>query len=80
MLLRAVDRFFAHEAAGGILLMAAALAALMIANSPLAAGYDAALGSKFAVTLGGGGLEKPLILWINDIMGCSTDAPWSHLG
>ncbi|MBP0481119.1 Na+/H+ antiporter NhaA [Sagittula salina] len=66
MLLRALDRFFGHEASGGILLMLSAIAAMIVANSGLAGHYDGVLGSYFAVTLNGDGLEKPLILWIND--------------
>ncbi|MBK5923385.1 Na+/H+ antiporter NhaA [Rhodovulum sulfidophilum] len=66
MLLRALDKFFGHEASGGILLMLAALAALIVANSPLQPFYDDTLGATFSVLLNGGGLEKPLILWIND--------------
>ncbi|ANB35000.1 NhaA family Na+:H+ antiporter [Rhodovulum sulfidophilum] len=66
MLLRALDKFFGHEASGGILLMLAALAALIVANSPLQPFYDETLGATFSVLLNGGGLEKPLILWIND--------------
>ncbi|MEM7268513.1 MAG: Na+/H+ antiporter NhaA [Pseudomonadota bacterium] len=66
MLLRALDRFFAHDAAGGILLMLSAAAALFAANSLFAPYYDSALASQFAITLNGEGLEKPLILWIND--------------
>nr|WP_306418439.1 Na+/H+ antiporter NhaA [Pseudoprimorskyibacter insulae] len=64
--MRALDRFFRHEAAGGILLMVAAIAALIVANSSLHGSYDSALSSYFAVTLNGEGVEKPLILWIND--------------
>ncbi|WP_420859306.1 Na+/H+ antiporter NhaA [Marivivens marinus] len=67
MSLRAsIDRFFQHDAFGGILLMVSALAALMVANSSLQPLYDGALSSYLAVTLNGEGLEKPLILWIND--------------
>lgn len=66
MLLRAIDRFFSHEASGGILLMLSALAALLVANSPLSSGYHETLGTYLAVTFGGEGLQKPLILWIND--------------
>jgi NhaA family Na+:H+ antiporter len=65
-LLRSIDRFFKHEASGGILLMLAALAALIVANSALSGAYEGALGSYLAITLDGQGLEKPLILWIND--------------
>ncbi|MGA1179474.1 MAG: Na+/H+ antiporter NhaA [Marivivens sp.] len=65
-LLAAIDRFFKHDAFGGILLMASALAALMVANSSLQPFYDAFLGAKLSITLNGDGLAKPLILWIND--------------
>lgn len=51
-------RFLASESAGGIVLMIAALAALIVANSPLAAGYFALLHS---VVLG-----LSVELWIND--------------
>lgn len=66
MLLRAIDNFFRHDAAGGILLMLSALAALLVANSPFQTGYQEVLSARFAITLNGEGLEKPLILWIND--------------
>lgn len=66
MLLRAIDKFFRHEASGGILLMLSAVAALMVANSALSGTYEGILGSYLAVTLDGEGLKKPLILWIND--------------
>jgi NhaA family Na+:H+ antiporter len=61
-----LDRFFQHDAFGGILLMASALAALMVANSSAAGWYDSVLKSYLAVTINGEGLQKPLILWIND--------------
>lgn len=57
---------FAHEAAGGVVLILAAVAALLVANSPLDASYQVALQSPLSITLGGSGLTKPLILWIND--------------
>ncbi|CUH85878.1 Na+/H+ antiporter NhaA [Thalassovita mediterranea] len=66
MLLRAIDKFFRHEASGGILLMLSAVAALIVANSALSVFYEDFLGAYFAVTLDGVGLKKPLILWIND--------------
>ena len=61
-----LERFFKHEAFGGILLMAAAVAAMIVANSALAPVYNDILGEYVAVTYGGEGLKKPLILWIND--------------
>ncbi len=65
-LARALDRFFRHDAAGGVLLMASALLALIVANSALSGGYHDLLLKKFSVLLDGEGLSKPLILWIND--------------
>ncbi|WP_346398222.1 Na+/H+ antiporter NhaA [Pseudomonas syringae] len=53
-----ISRFFAAESAGGLVLMAAALAALIVANSPLADSYFAALHAVFA------GLS--VSHWIND--------------
>lgn len=66
MFMRAIDRFFSHEASGGILLMLSAVAAMIVANSALSYNYEGFLSSYLAVTVNGEGLEKPLILWIND--------------
>ncbi|MDB4197750.1 Na+/H+ antiporter NhaA [Ascidiaceihabitans sp.] len=66
MFLRALDRFFSHEASGGILLMLSALAAMIVANSALSGLYESVLAAKFSVLINGEGLSKPLILWIND--------------
>lgn len=66
MLLRSLDKFFKHEASGGVLLMLSAVLAMVVANSSLFTFYDAFLGAKLSVTLNGEGLAKPLILWIND--------------
>lgn len=63
---RHIDKFFDGDAAGGILLMISAALAMMIANSSLAPLYQETLASKLAFTFNGEGLEKPLILWIND--------------
>ncbi|WP_428543118.1 Na+/H+ antiporter NhaA [Profundibacter sp.] len=65
-LLRAFDRFFKHDAAGGILLMLSAVMAMVVANSAFGPYYEAALGSYLKITLNDVGLSKPLILWIND--------------
>jgi NhaA family Na+:H+ antiporter len=61
-----IGRLLRHEAAGGMALMLAAVAAMLVANSPLRGAYETALEARLAVTLNGTGLEKPLILWIND--------------
>ena len=64
--MRATREFLQQESAGGIVLMVAALLALVLANSPLAGGYFGALSTEVAVTVGGAGVVKPALLWIND--------------
>lgn len=66
MPLNAVKEFFRLEAAGGILLMLAALSAMIIANSPLADDYQRLLDLRLAIIIGSLSLDKPLLLWIND--------------
>ena len=58
--------FVHHEAAGGLALMAAALAALILCNSPLAWLYDWLLQTPVGVRVGSLALDKPLLHWIND--------------
>jgi Na+:H+ antiporter, NhaA family len=58
--------FARHEAAGGLALMGAALAALIVSNSPLAWLYDGFLDTPVAVRVGPLAIDKPLLLWIND--------------
>lgn len=59
-------KFLELEAAGGILLIFAALLAIMANNSPLSSLYDQLLTLPFTISLGSVGLSKPLVLWIND--------------
>ena len=66
MLVRAIDQFFKHDAAGGIMLMLSAFIALFVANSALAPSYDFILNTMGAITMNGKGIEKPMLLWIND--------------
>ncbi|MEL6377696.1 MAG: Na+/H+ antiporter NhaA [Pseudomonadota bacterium] len=66
MLLRAIDQFFKNDAAGGVLLMLSAVAALVVYNIGLAGWYESVLNATFSVTINGEGLTKPLVLWIND--------------
>jgi NhaA family Na+:H+ antiporter len=58
--------FLRLEAAGGLILMASAVLALIVANSPLAVYYAALLDVPLVVTIGDFGVAKPLLLWIND--------------
>ncbi len=59
-------RIMAHEATPGVLLIVAAAAAMILANSTAGPAYQALFDQVLSVTLGGTGLSKPLILWIND--------------
>lgn len=61
-----LKNFLKTEAAGGVVLMIAAVAALIWANSAAAPYYTAILSAPVGVRLGVVGLEKDLILWIND--------------
>jgi NhaA family Na+:H+ antiporter len=58
--------FQAREASGGLVLMAAALVALIWANSPVADAYEALWSTTVTVGAGDFVLAKSLHLWIND--------------
>jgi len=58
--------FLHHEAAGSLVLVVAALAALLASNSSLAPLYDGFLHIPVGVRVVPLGLDKPLLLWIND--------------
>jgi len=59
-------RFFQLEAASGLLLIAAAVLALIINNSPLSDLYGGLLEVPVAIQVGALNIAKPLLLWIND--------------
>ncbi len=59
-------QFFKHEAAVGILLIIATLAAMLMANSPMHAFYSHFLDIPVVVSFGEFVIAKPLLLWIND--------------
>ena len=61
-----IQEFMRLETSGGIILMIAAVFAMIIANTPLAAAYDAILGTYIKVGVGSFEIAKPAILWIND--------------
>ena len=64
--LRGLQEFFRLEAAGGIVLIAAAALALLLANSPLSSLYDGFRDLPVQVRIGALDIAKPLLLWIND--------------
>lgn len=61
-----IRNFVQLEASGGIILMAAAALALVVANSPLTGAYQALLDMPVEIRVGPLELAKPLLLWIND--------------
>ena len=67
-LLSPVQDFIKTESASGVVLIGAALIAFAWANSPWAEHYLAILGIPVGVGFGAWGLEKPLILWVNDLL------------
>jgi len=64
--LTAVRDFIKLESASGVLLLAAAVVAMLVANSPLAHLYEALLEVTVAVQVGALSIDKPLLLWVND--------------
>jgi NhaA family Na+:H+ antiporter len=69
---KAIDlmrEFHKLESASGVLLIGATLLALLLANLPLTdALYESLLGLHLTVMLGGLGVDKPLLLWVNDAL------------
>ncbi|MBK5339934.1 Na+/H+ antiporter NhaA [Pseudomonas sp. TH49] len=63
---RTFTRFFQLEAASGLLLIAAAILALIINNSPLSWLYTGFLDTPVVTQIGALKIAKPLLLWIND--------------
>jgi NhaA family Na+:H+ antiporter len=65
-LTRPLQEFLRMEAAGGLVLMAATLAAMVVANSPLGAGWHGLLEQPLRAGVAQLALEKTLLHWIND--------------
>lgn len=55
-----------HPSAGGAALALAAVIAIIVANSPLAWMSERLLDTPLVVKVGTFGIDKPLLLWIND--------------
>jgi Na+:H+ antiporter, NhaA family len=62
----AIREFLRHEAAGGVVLLAAAALAFILTNSPLADHYLRFFELHLSLELGDLGLDKSLGHWIND--------------
>src|SRR5580700_5495065 len=64
--LDSISSFLKLESAGGLVLIAAALVAVAICNSPLVGAYGDLLSLPVEIRVGGLELAKPLRLWIDD--------------
>ena len=61
-----LSKLIQHEAAGGVLLVAAAALAMILANSPAFGFYNGLLEIPVSVRFGAFEIAKPLLLWVND--------------
>lgn len=68
VILRPFQHFFQTEAAGGLILLACAVIALIWANSPWGDSYTGLWQTRLTLSLGATGFGKPLLLWINDAL------------
>ena len=68
-MIESIRRFMKFEAAGGVVLALAAVAALIFANSALGPLYGAFVQMRGEVRVGSDALvlSKPLLLWVNDL-------------
>ncbi|WP_114701603.1 Na+/H+ antiporter NhaA [Psychrobacter proteolyticus] len=66
MAIRRIKAFFEFEAAGGIVLALAAIAAMIIANSPLNVWYEGFIHAPVAIQIGEFAIAKDAHHWIND--------------
>ena len=64
---RPVQEFIDTESAGGVVLVAAALLALVWANSPWSDAYHDLLESPLVIDLGLFRVDEPLHFWVNDV-------------
>ena len=62
----AIRAFIRLESFGGTLIVLATVLAMLAANTPLSSLYRLLLDTPVAITVGGTGIDKPLLLWIND--------------
>ena len=66
--LAAIRQFLKLESASGILLVAAGAFAMLAANTPLSGWYESLLQVPFKIQLGDFVLDKPILVWINDLL------------
>jgi len=66
MIIGTIKDFLRLESASGLLLVAAAILAMVIKNSPASFFYDDLLNIPITIQVGAFVIAKPLLLWIND--------------
>jgi NhaA family Na+:H+ antiporter len=66
--LSAIRHFLRLESASGILLVLAGTLAMVAANTDLTGWYEALLATQFKIQLGEFALDKPLVVWVNDLL------------
>lgn len=64
--MRPIDKFLRIQAASGIVLLVAAVAAMLWANSPWRSSYDAMWHTPLTLGFGGAVFRRDLHFWIND--------------
>jgi NhaA family Na+:H+ antiporter len=67
-LLRPIEAFLQSEARGGFVLFGFAVVAFVLANSPWSSSYFALKDTLIKLSVGEWKLEKPLVVWINDLL------------
>ncbi|MCI0399795.1 MAG: Na+/H+ antiporter NhaA [Gammaproteobacteria bacterium] len=66
MPINVIKRFLKLESVGGIVLIASAVVAIVLANSPLQDIYRALLDVRVAISVGDLAISKPILMWINE--------------
>lgn len=63
---KSIRQLLKHDAAGGVLLIIMAIAALILANSPIKTLYSQFLAIPVIFSFGDFEIHKPFLLWVND--------------
>jgi Na+:H+ antiporter, NhaA family len=66
MVFQSARSFFEKEFAGGVVLFAAAVLAIVVSNTPLDGFYDWFLNIPVEIRIGALHIAKPMLLWVND--------------
>jgi NhaA family Na+:H+ antiporter len=68
LVVQPLQAFLSTEAAAGVVVLCAAVVALVWANSPAAASYEALWAIEVGVDAGGLRIAEPLRAWVNDLL------------